>query len=137
MTGRQIILQVLKDIKKESEINPDPNWVIFHFTKRGIEKEGCLNYDQQKRILIKLHNQKVIEILLPHTNSTEKESYTDTSIDPINDPNLDNLQIKILSKFNFVYFYYYFMSLKENTWNYVNPFWLAMLFLAVVPKRID
>ena len=128
MTGRQKILQVLKDIKKESEINPDPNWVIFHFTLMGIERDGKLNRDQQKRILVRLHMKKIIEIILPQAQNHEDSLFLRRfNGDPVSfclTTDTQSTAVKLLPKFHLNYWVYKITSFNENAWNYINPFWL-------------
>lgn len=47
MTGRQKILQVLKDIKRDSEINPNPEWVEFKFNT-SVVGARILSDDEKK-----------------------------------------------------------------------------------------
>lgn len=103
MTSRQKILDVLRDIKHESEISPDPDLVKFRFNT--ILGPGILQAEQQKIILKKLVKSGVIELV--------------TSID-----NYYEIEIRILPKFSKEYFWYSITSMDDNTWNIVNPFWL-------------
>lgn len=131
MTGRQKILQVLKVIKRESEINPNPKLVIFKFT-RGIVGQGILTEDQERRILIKLEMKKVIEILVPIGRNEYEKSILEVfknGLDFIQSTDFESVPIKILKPFYFKYFWYSFTSFNENWWNYVNPFWLLWKFL--------
>ena len=43
MTSKQKILQVLKDIKHKSEINPNPEWVEFKINTSVVIGGECVN----------------------------------------------------------------------------------------------
>lgn len=123
MTGKQRILQVLKDIKRESEINPNPEWVEFKFNT-SVVGAGILSDDEEKRILIKLEKEGVLEIHLPDGKDDSEEAmlsqYTPTEF--MMESN--SIWIKILPKFNRKYFWYNLTSFGGGNWNLVNPFWI-------------
>jgi len=123
MTGRQKIFRVLKDIKRESEINPNPEWVEFRFNT-SVVGAGILTDDQEKRILIKLEREGVVEIHLPDGKDDEQDAmlsqYTPKEFMMGN--NL--ILIKLLTPFYRKYFWYKLTSFGENNWNFINPFWI-------------
>ncbi len=140
MTRRQKILQVLKDIKHESEINPNPEWVEFKFNTSpngSLGGSGILTDDQEKRILMKMEKDGIIEIHFPDGKNIQEKAtlimhasmYTPTEYMMEN----DFILIKILQPFYRKYFWYTLTSLVDNKWNYINPFWdLWQLFKIVV-----
>lgn len=64
MTSNEKICQILKDIKEQSEINPNPKFVDFKFNFH-IVGAGILVADEERRILLKLENEKVIKLIIP------------------------------------------------------------------------
>ncbi|MFA6896912.1 MAG: hypothetical protein WCQ96_01360 [Patescibacteria group bacterium] len=64
MNAKRKIGKVLKQIKEESEINPDSRWVRFIFNTRLVGA-GILSDDEEKRILLKLQKEKIIKLHLP------------------------------------------------------------------------
>jgi len=123
MTGRQKILQVLKDIKQESEINANPEWVEFKFNT-SVFGAGILTDDQEKRILIKLEKERIVEIHLPNPEDVVQKA-TLSQYTPIEFMMQSNtIWIKILPSFYRKYFWYRLTSFGNNKWNIINPFWL-------------
>lgn len=124
MTGRQKILQVLKDIKRESEINPNPEWVEFRFNT-SVVGAGILSDDEEKRILIKLEKEGILKIHLPDGRDDEEEALLSqyTPIEFMMERN--SVWVEILPKFYRKYFWYKLSSFGGNTWNIVNPFWIT------------
>lgn len=123
MTGRQKILQILKDIKEDSEINPNPEWVEFKFNT-SLVGAGILSDDEEKRILIKLEKEKILEIHLPAGEDEEEDAMLNnyTPIEFMMDNN--SIWIKILPRFYRKYFWYNLTSFDKNSWNFINPFWI-------------
>lgn len=123
MTGRQKILQVLKDVKRESEINPNPEWVEFRFNT-SIVGAGILSDDEEKRILMKLEKDGVLELHKPDGETFDQEAmlsqYSPTEFMMQN----DTIWVKILSPFYQKYFWYNLTSFGSNRWNIINPFWI-------------
>lgn len=136
MTGRQKILQVLKDIKRDSEINPNPEWVEFKFNT-SVVGAGILSDDEEKRILIKLEKEGVLEIHLPDGKDNEQDAmlsqYTPTEFMMES----SSIWIKILPQFYRKYFWYNLTSFDENSWNLINPFWLLLQLVRSVITLIE
>ncbi len=131
MTGRQKILQVLKDIERESEINANPEWVQFKFNT-SIVGSGILTDDQEKRILMKLENEGIIEIHMPDGETVEDEAYL-SAYTPLEFMMKSNsIWIKMLPSFYRKLFWYKLTSFGENSWNIINPFWIIwQIFTAI------
>src|SRR3989344_3644887 len=131
MTGRQKILTVLKDIKRESEINADPTWIKFEFNTRVVGA-GILGDDQEKRILMKLKNEAVIEIHMPDGEIPEDQAVLSAYTPEEFMMEHDFIYIKILPTFYRKLFWYNLTSFNENSWNIINPFWIIwQIFTAV------
>jgi len=136
MTGRQKILQVLRDIKRESEINPNPEWVEFKFNT-SIVGVGFLTDNQEKRILIKLEKEGVLEIHLPDGEDDEQEAML-SQYTPVEFMMQSNtIWIKILPSFYHKYFWYNLTSLGENNWNIINPFWILWQLIKSITAFIE
>jgi len=123
MTGRQKILLVLKEIKRESEINPNPEWVEFRFNTSVIGL-GILTDDQEKRILMKMEKDGIIEIHLPDVIDNDQDAMLSTYTPTEFMMESNSIWVKILPPFYRRYFWYSLISLTDNKWNYVNPFWI-------------
>jgi len=136
MTGRQKILQVLKDIKRDSEINPNPEWVEFKFNT-SVVGAGILSDDEEKRILIKLEKEGILEIHLPDGKDDEQGAMLSqyTPIEFMMESN--SIWIKILPQFYRKYFWYGLTSFGENNWNLVNPFWLLWQLIKGIVLLIE
>jgi len=131
MTGRQKILKVLKHVKKESEINPNPKWVEFKFNT-NVMGAGILTDDQEKRILMKLENEGVIKIHLPDAKDDMDESYLSTFTPTEYMMESNSIWIEILPAFRNKYFLYNLIAFDSNAWNFINPFWLIWKFCEVI-----
>ncbi|MDD2656234.1 MAG: hypothetical protein PHQ18_01545 [Patescibacteria group bacterium] len=131
MNKKQKIYYILKEIKEESEINPEPHWVIYHFNTNFVAP-NTLMADEEKRILQKLENEGIIEINLPIGRDEQEEAMLSifTPIEFMMEHDL--ILIKILPKFYRKYFWYSISSLKENKWNYINPFWILWKLLTLI-----
>ena len=128
MTGRHKILRVLKDIKQESEINSDPQWVKFKFNTSVIGA-GFLTDEEEKRILIKLEKEGVLKIHLPDGENDEQEALL-SGYTPIEFMmKSDYIWLEILPQFYQKYLWYSLTSFEDNGWNYINPFWLLWHFI--------
>lgn len=119
MTAKQKILKVLKHIKNDSEINPNPEWVLFEFNK-GYGIGSFLTGEEERRILGKLAKGGVIETHNP--NEGEAEELILNARDLFN---FDLVWIKILPSFYRKYYWYNLISWADNKWNYINPAWLS------------
>jgi len=132
MTRKQKILQVLKNIKHESEINSNPKWVEFKFNA-SVVGEGSLTNDQKKRILIKIEKDGIIEIHIPDKMNDQEKTMT-----PIEFMMKHNfIWIKILPPFYKKYFWYNLISLVDNKWNYINPFWILWQLIRCIVFLIE
>lgn len=128
MTGKQKILSVLKDIKSDSEINPSPEWIKFRFNTSVIGS-GILNDDEEKRILLKLQREKVIEIhFLDEYGDQQNIDWSQIVVVEILMKS-DSVWIKILPPFWRKYFWYNLTAFGQNKWNIVNPLWLFFQLL--------
>ena len=56
MSPKRKIAQVLRDIKENSEINPDKKWVEFKLNT-SVVGAGILSADEERRILLKLQKE--------------------------------------------------------------------------------
>lgn len=119
MNSRQKILDVLKRIKSESEINARPGRVRFDFN-RHVVGAGFLSADEEARILSKLQKDKWIRLHLP----TDEEGIVTTDTPEDHMANRNHVLIDLLPGFRIRYRRYRLFSFfTENKWNYVNPFW--------------
>lgn len=136
MSPKRKIAQVLRDIKENSEINPNPEWVEFKFNT-SVVGAGILSDDEEKRILIKLEKEGVLEIHLPDGKDNSEEAmlsqYTPTEF--MMESN--SIWIKILPKFYRKFFWYNLTSFGENHWNLVNPFWILWQLVRGVVSFIE
>jgi len=123
MTSRDKVYSVLKSIKQESEINAYPEWVEFRFNL-GVFGIDILSADEERRILMKVEKEGLIEIHLPEGRDEQEESYLSGFYPKEFMMDSNMIMIKILPAFYQRYFFYSTISLVENKWNYVNPFWL-------------
>ena len=136
MSGRWKVVEILNHIKRESEINPDPKWVDFRFNT-SVVGQGILNDDQERRILLKLEKENVLEIHLPNPRNEEEEAML-SSYMPIEFMMESNgIRIKILPAFYRKYFWYKLTSLDENVWNIVNPFWILWKLVRGITSLIE
>lgn len=110
MTGRQKKLQVLEDIRQESEISPNPILIEFKFSNNIAN--GVLDIDEKKIILKRLEKEGVIKI-------KDNKKYNEVSI-------------KILPPFYNKYYLYRLTSLDNNAWNIVNPFWILWQLITII-----
>lgn len=132
MSGRKKILSVLEHIKRESEINPDPELVKFEFNIH-IVGMGILTDDQEKRIISKLVKNGVVEIHLPDGDNDEESALLSvyTPAEFMMEHNF--IWIKLTPRFYRTYFWYATITFVENRWNYINPFWILwQLILGVI-----
>ena len=125
MNSRQKIAKVLKEIKNESEISPNPKYVEFKFYPDIICVCDGLNDDEKKKILLKLQKEKVIKIHLP--SGRNEEEYAMLSCYAPEEFILENSSrltlIEILPSFDRKYWFYKFYLNGINYWNFVNPLW--------------
>ena len=136
MTGRQKIYQVLMNIRRESEINPSPEWVEFKFNN-SIIGAGIMTDDQEKRILIKLEKEKILEIHLPDADNEEDAGML-SSYTPIEFMmQANSIWVNVLPLFHAKYFLYRLASLDENAWNIVNPFWILWQLVRSIALFIE
>ena len=122
MTGRQKILQVLKDFKRESEISPNSKWVQFTFNK-SIAGVGILDCLDEEKILTKLEKDKVIKVYEYEYGEGGELHLNGNPLGAVC-LNINSLWIELLPSFKRKYFWYSITSFRENAWNFVNPFWL-------------
>lgn len=123
MTGKQKILEVLKKIKRESEINSSSKWVVYRFI---FEVQGAeiLTDNEERRILMKLDLEKIVRIQISDGTDNQEEE-VNSPHDPIQVmQTADCVLVEVLPLFKNKYYWYSLMVLLENKWNYVNPFWI-------------
>jgi len=133
MNSRQKIFSILEDIKKESEINPDPRRVLFKFNT-NVFGVGILSDSEEKKILLKLQKEGIVKLHKP-TNNILIDRRTIEKF--MNDRNF--IWVEILEGFNRKYWIYKFCSASFNFWNFSNPFWWIyqlILFLIKIPGTI-
>lgn len=75
MTPEQKIAKVLKQIKNEAAINPNPRLMKFDLNNH-IVGAGILNDDEKRRILLKLQKEGVIDMRLLQYKNTEPKEIT-------------------------------------------------------------
>lgn len=128
----------MRQIKEDSEINPNSKWVRFDFNT-DVVGEGFLTDDEEKRILLKLQNEGVIKIHLPN-GKTEQEEAILSSYTP-EEFMMENkfTWIEILDRFNAKYQMNNFISGRLNYWKLFNPLywtWSIVKFILQVIKLI-
>ena len=102
MTPSEKVFSVLREIKKESSISPDPNFIEFKFNY-VLVGYGIVYGDDEKKILRKLEQEKIIEILAPReskgvVSSIELLDATDSAI------------VRFGPKFRISYFKYFLLA---------------------------
>ncbi len=80
MTPEQKIAQVLKQIRDEAAINPDPRLMKFNLNNY-IVGAGILTDDEERRILLKLKKEGVIDLRLSQYKNTEPKEIVVVSSD--------------------------------------------------------
>ncbi len=128
MSPNKKIYTILKEIKHESSINPDPEWVEFKLNANFIAP-GVMMSGEEGRIIIKLEKEGAIELHLPNGKDDEQDAMLSgyTPIEFMWEHNL--IWIKLLPKFQWIYFKYRTKSFGVNFWYLSNPFWLLWKFL--------
>lgn len=75
MTPEEKIAKVLKQIKDEAAINPDPHLMKFNFNY-SVVGSGILSEDEERRILFKLEKEGVIELRLSQYKDNKSKKIT-------------------------------------------------------------
>lgn len=123
MTPRSKIARVLKDIKNDSEINPDSKWVRFNFNT-NIIGAGILSDDEEKRILLKLQGENIIKLHLPYGATEEDRGLLSAYTPEEFMMERDFIMIEILDGFYRKWFLYKFYINDFNYWKLTSPVWL-------------
>lgn len=118
MNAKQKIFSVMKQIKEESEINPDSRWVKFNFNVY-IVGAGILNDDEEKRVLLKLQKEKIIKLHLPDEDQGSLEVYKQEEFMMKN----KFIFIEILDNFYKKYQIYVLFYSRLDFWKITNAFW--------------
>ncbi|NQU99212.1 MAG: hypothetical protein HQ538_00590 [Parcubacteria group bacterium] len=128
--SKKKIAKVMKQIKEDSEINPNSKWVEFKLNTNFIAP-GVLMADEEERILLKLQKEGIIKLHIPETPGEEGRYSAYTPDEFMHETKL--IWVEILDGFNKKYRYYRFYLGEINWWKIINPFWwLSLPFIVLI-----